>query len=73
MRDKKEYNIKNSEKVSATKMAYWNSGYGKLQDEKRKNDKVRCECCDIELRKDSLSDHIKSKRHLNNLPKEEKQ
>jgi hypothetical protein len=70
VKDKKEYYINNFEKISATKKAYWHGGYGKLRDDKRKNDKVRCECCDIELRKDSLSDHLKSKRHLNNLPKE---
>jgi len=53
-----------------TKLEYWHGGYGKIQDEKRKNDKVRCECCKIEIRKDSLPDHSKSKKHLGNLSKE---
>lgn len=53
-----------------TKLEYWHSGYGKQYNELRRNTKVLCECCKKEIRKDSLPDHSKSKKHLGNLSKE---
>ena len=35
---------------------------------KRKQNKVYCECCQIEIRKDYYSQHLKSKKHEFNQP-----
>ena len=36
--------------------------------EKGKQNKVYCECCQIEIRKDYYSQHLKTKKHVFNQP-----
>ncbi len=65
-RTDKEWYIDNRAEQLIYKKEKWRSGEGAKTNEKRRNTKVKCECCDIEIRKDSLPDHLKSKRHIKN-------
>ncbi len=53
-----------------TKHEYWHGEFGKIQNENRKNTKAFCEVCDKEIRKDSMKDHLVSKRHIKKTKEE---
>lgn len=70
-RKMKEWYNDNREEQIIKKKEKWRSGEGAKTNEKKRNTKVKCECCNKEIRKDSMPYHLKSKRHLKKLPKEE--
>ncbi len=69
-RTMKEWRADNREQYSINRKQQWHSGYGQKQNESRRNTKVKCEVCNREIRKDGISEHEQTKKHLNNLPKE---
>ena len=70
-RKMKDWYIENREEQIVKKREKWHSGTGAKSNQQRRNSKVLCELCNKEIRKDSMPDHIKTKKHLNNLPNEE--
>jgi hypothetical protein len=70
-RKMKDWYVDNREEQIVKKREKWHSGEGAKANELRRNTKVLCECCEMEIRKDSMKDHLNSKRHINNSPKEE--
>jgi hypothetical protein len=76
---KKEYYNENKEKINEKKKEYYNENKEKLAEKKkeyreankekiaeRKAKKVRCECCNIEMRTDSWLIHTRTKKHITN-------
>jgi hypothetical protein len=70
-RNMSEWLNDNKSRLSFEKKKHWNAGYGKKNNEKRRNEKAQCDLCNIEVRKDSFNRHCKATSHLNNLAKEE--
>ncbi len=70
-RNMSEWLNDNKERLSTLKKKYWHAGYGAKDNEKRRNDKITCDCCGTEIRKDSYNRHCKTKQHLKNSPKED--
>jgi len=68
LRQRREYEHKRIAEIIANE-----TEEEKKERRRKKNEsaakKVKCEICDIEIRRDSMSDHIKSKKHLKNLEK----
>lgn len=65
----KEYRQNNKEKIKKRDKKYYEANREKLLEHYRKysSEKVECEICKVSFRRDSLSKHKKTKKHINNL------
>jgi hypothetical protein len=60
----KKYREKNKEKISENKKEYYNKNKEKISEKRGK--KIRCECCNIEMKRASWCKHTRSKNHITN-------
>ena len=62
---KKEYVEKNKAKVYEKKKEYFEQNKEEIY--RKANERIRCECCDIDVPRKHISTHNKSKKHEKNL------
>ena len=65
----KEYREKNKEKRAEKRKIYTEKNKEKIKERKKiyNEEKINCLICNLELNKGSLSNHLKTKKHLKNM------
>ena len=72
---KKEYYNENKEKIAEKRKEYYNENKERIADyrednkekiSEKRSEKIRCECCDCEVKRHSWSAHTKTKKHQAN-------
>lgn len=73
---RKEYREKNKEKISERRKEHYEANKQKLSEKSKEyrennkekiSEKIECEICKVSIRRDYMSKHKKSQKHINNL------